>query len=273
MRILIPLLTACCASAPLFGQSGSAAAEMARKLQDPLANIAAVMTDNDILFNTGNDEASYQWQIQPVKAFSFDSAGFNFIARGVIPILGVAPEGQRPAIGDPLPPGDSHTWGLGDITTQFFFSPKTASAWKFGLGPQVSWRTRTDSNLGGPSWGGGPVGVIVGSLSENTSLSVITGHLWGAGGDFSTTLIQPMVFYNFSNLPGVSLGYNAAITHNWKASEGTGWTVPLGANIGKTFDLGEGFGLDLNGGVYWNASRPTGAPNSQIKYGVSLIFP
>lgn len=33
---------------------GDDAAEMARKLQDPLANIKALMTDNDINFNTGS---------------------------------------------------------------------------------------------------------------------------------------------------------------------------------------------------------------------------
>ena len=103
----------------------STAEEMARKLQDPLANITAIMTDNDILFNTGKDETSYQFQIQPVKAFAFEEEGFNLIARGVIPILGMAPLGQVPDIGDPLPPDRSgdRTWGMGDIIAQTFFSP------------------------------------------------------------------------------------------------------------------------------------------------------
>ena len=71
----------------------AAAAEMARKLQDPLAYIKALMTDNDFLFKTGqNDDFSFSSSIQPLKAWSFDEAGFNFIARGVIPILGLAPE-------------------------------------------------------------------------------------------------------------------------------------------------------------------------------------
>ena len=78
------------------------ATEMAKKLQDPLANISAVMTDNDILFKTGDDETSYSFQFQPVQAWSFDEQGFNFIARGVIPILSLAPESQTPAIGDPV---------------------------------------------------------------------------------------------------------------------------------------------------------------------------
>lgn len=44
---------------------GDAAAEMARKLQDPLANIKALMTDNDVNFNTGDDDdqAGYGFQL------------------------------------------------------------------------------------------------------------------------------------------------------------------------------------------------------------------
>lgn len=39
-------------------EGGDAAAEMARKLQNPLANIKAVMTDNAIAFNTGTDNGT-----------------------------------------------------------------------------------------------------------------------------------------------------------------------------------------------------------------------
>ena len=41
------------AEKPAPSTDSDAAAEMARKLQDPLANIKAVMTDNDILFWDG----------------------------------------------------------------------------------------------------------------------------------------------------------------------------------------------------------------------------
>ena len=127
------------------GGGGDAAAEMARKLQDPLGNITALMTDNDISFKTGSgDDVSYGFQLQPVKAFSFET--FNFIARAVVPVLGAANESQRTLFGDPIPDsGGGHTWGLSDIQTQFFFSPKTDSTWKWGVGPVISWKTRTDS--------------------------------------------------------------------------------------------------------------------------------
>lgn len=61
--------------------------EMAKKLQDPLANIKALMTDNDISFNAGSDdeETSYGFQLQPVYAIPFEEQGFNLISRAVIP--------------------------------------------------------------------------------------------------------------------------------------------------------------------------------------------
>lgn len=131
--------------------NGGGAANMARKLQDPLANIAAVMTDNDILFNTGNDNPSYSFQFQPVYAFDFAQQGFTFIPRGIIPIIGAAPASELPILGEQRPRGDGTTWGLGDIVTQFFFAPKLKTDWKWGAGPQFSWKTRTDFKIG-PYW-------------------------------------------------------------------------------------------------------------------------
>jgi hypothetical protein len=126
------------------------AAEMARKLQDPLANIKALMTDNDVNFNSGDDddEVSYGFQLQPVYAIPFEAQGFNLVNRAVIPILGMASGGQKPILGDE--PSDSRTWGLSDSLLQFFFSPRTDDPWKWGLGPMVSLKTRTDSDLAGP---------------------------------------------------------------------------------------------------------------------------
>ena len=251
-------------------EGGDSAAEMARKLQDPLASIAAIMTDNDVLFKTGEDETSFSFQIQPVKAFSFES--FNLIARGIVPISGIAPEGQRPIIGPPLPAGESHTWGLSDISTQFFFNPKTDSAWKWGLGPMLSWKTRTDTKLGGPGWGAGPAGVLVGGAGD-VSMAFLGGQLWSYDNDFSLSFVQPMVYYNFPNAPGWAIAYNGVISYNWKASSGNAWTVPVGAIASKATAIGGGYGLEFSGGAYWNAVRPEGAATWSLKWGVSLVLP
>jgi len=140
------------------GDADEGAAEMARKLQDPLANIKALMTDNDVNFNTGEDEdeTSYGFQLQPVYAIPFEDLGFNLVNRAVIPILGMAEGGQKSILGEPTPSDDGRTWGLSDSLLQFFFSPRTDDPWKWGIGPMVSLKTRTDSDLAGPGWGGGP---------------------------------------------------------------------------------------------------------------------
>ena len=129
------------------------AEKIQRQLQDPLANIKAVLSDNDLLLDTGNDETSYSFSIQPLYGMPFEKEGFNFMSRAIIPILGLAPGGQKPILGEPLPPGGSRTWGLSDISLQFFFSPRDDHPWKWGAGPWVSLRTRTDSKLAGAGWG------------------------------------------------------------------------------------------------------------------------
>ena len=75
----------------------SSAAEMARKLQNPLANIKALMTDNAIGFDTGIDGGtSFGFQIQPVYAIDLPDRGFTIIPRAVIPIMGLEPGTDAP---------------------------------------------------------------------------------------------------------------------------------------------------------------------------------
>ena len=232
------------------------------------------MTDNDVSFRTGPDGSesqSYGFQLQPVKAFSFEEQGFNFIARAVIPILGTAPESQRPIFGDPSPPSGGRTWGLSDIQTQFFFSPKSDSAWKWGAGPVISWHTRTDDKLSGPGWGAGPAAVLVGNLTEEISVALIGTHLWGKQDGFSTSVIQPMIYYNLPN--AWAIGYNNSISYNWKAASGDAWTLPLGLVVSKTLDMGDGHGLELNLGPYWNVVHPDNSADFVIKFGATWLFP
>jgi hypothetical protein len=260
-------------STTVKGQEGDAAAEMAKKLQDPLANITALMTDNELMFKTGNEQTSYSFQLQPVKAFSFDKIGINFIARGIIPILGMAPESQKANIGDPLPSSTDYTWGLGDIVTQFFFSPKTDKSTKWGVGPVLSWNTHTTPSLAGSGWGAGVTAVVVGG-KNNISFAIIATQLWNYNGSFSTFAIQPMVFYNLTSLPGTSISYLAPISYDFKATDANAFTLPLGLSFSKVIVLGnKGHGLELLIGPYYNAIKPEGAAAWRVKWGINWALP
>ena len=156
---------------------------------------------------------------------------------------------------------------------QTFFAPHTKGKLKWGLGPQFSFKTRTDSDLGGPSWGAGIVGVVVTNLTTDLSLATIVGNHWSFNGDFNTMTIQPTLSYNFPSIPGAYINYNAPISADWEASSGDTWTVPLGLGVGKTFDMGNGHGLDIGVGPYYNVARPEGGARWQLRYTVAWLFP
>jgi len=254
----------------MWADEGSDAAEMARKLQDPLANIKMLMFDNGVDFNTGNDDTSYTFSVQPVYAIPMES--YNIVLRGVIPVVGLSPGAQKPIIGEPLPPGRGETWGISDSQLQIFFSPKSDSAWKWGLGPVISLKTHTNSKLEGAGWGGGAAAVLVGSLSENISFSMVAGHTEGQN-DFSTSFIQPMLFYNVPGVEGVAISYNNTSTYNHNARSKNAWTIPLGAGVSKTFVMDNGMGVDLGIGYYNNVKRPKGAADWTLKWHVAIVFP
>ena len=259
------------------GAQSDGAEEMARKLQNPLANIRAFMTDNAIGFDTGDDDGtSYGFQLQPVYAIDFEDAGFTFIPRAVIPVLGLEPGTDIPLIGidgAATPSGGGSVWGLGDSMLQFFFAPHSESDWKWGIGPQFSLATHTQDELQGADWGAGVAGVVTGAITEDLTFAGLVGNHWSYDGSFDTLTLQPMLYYNLPGVPGAAVSYNAVISADWNAPSDDRWTVPLGLSLSKTFDMGGGHGLDLSGGPYYNVVRPDGAARWQLRFGVTWIFP
>ena len=251
--------------------SADAAAEMAAKLQNPLASIRAIMTDNSVGFDTGNtDGTSVGFQIQPVYAIDFADKGFTLIPRAVIPIVNVEPGTDRPLLPQPLPSATSSVSGLSDSIVQLFYAPHLDGDWKWGFGPLVSIPTATKKALEGPQWGGGVAGILVGNLSENVSFAGIVGNHWGEN-NFNTMMLQPMVFWNFA--PGKAIAYNAMITADWNADSSNRWTIPLGVSWNQTIDLGGGHGFDYMIGPYYNVERPDGAARWEIRFMLTWLAP
>jgi len=255
-------------------ESSDAMAELTKKLQNPLANIKAIMTDNNIGFDTGTDGGtSYGFQFQGVYAVDFPDHGFTMIPRAIIPLVGLQPGTDVPPIGQPVPSRENPLWGLSDSMLQLFFAPHSKSDWKWGIGPQFSFATHTDRDLKGPDWGAGFSGVVTGGITDNLAFSAIAGNHWSYTGKFSTMTIQPVLIYNIPSLPGVSISYNAPISADWKVDKDNRWTVPLGMHVGKTFNMGGGNAFDVSAGPYYNVTRPDGAAKWQLRYGINWLFP
>jgi len=260
-----------CFAATVSAQALSPEEEAARKAADPLGNVKAIMTDNTIAFEAGEDEndTSFGFQIQPVYTIP-NPTRLNMIARAVLPIIGIEAGAVAPPIGPEPRPEDGSKWGLSDTMLQFFFSPKTEGSLKWGIGPVVSLKTHTSERTAGPGWGGGLAGVVFGG-SGQWSYGGIAMQLWGED-DFSTFTLQPIVMYMLKSIPGAYIGYNNAITYNSNAESDNAWAVPLGLTFGKAIVFQSGDFMDLSVGAYPLVVRPDGAPSWQLKLGVSYFF-
>ena len=263
-------------SAILYGgsaaaQDASALEEMARKAQDPLGDVKALMTDNTIAFGggPGKDDTSYGFQFQPVYSIP-NKTRFNMIARAIIPVVGVDPGVQIPPLGPDPRQSKGNNWGLSDIILQYFVSPKTKGSVKWGIGPQISLKTRTSDRQAGPGWGGGLAGVVFGGVG-NWSLGAVAFQHWGTEDNFNMASLQPIVIYNLESIPAAYIGYNNALIYNWEADSNK-LTLPVGLTIGRTLLLSNGDGLDLSIGAYDLVKRPKDGPEWQLKFGVSYFF-
>ncbi len=272
LRVLAVIASAALVASVKANAEEDAAAAMAKALQDPLASIKMLATDNTIAFDSGEDDGdtNYNFQLQPV--YSISSERLNYIPRAVIPIIGLEPGAVEPPLGpNPAPDVDS-TWGISDTIVQMFISPKTDASVKWGIGPQVALKTRTSDRVAGPGWGAGLAGVVVGNIGTNWSYAGIMMHLWGDEDDFNQTSVQPMLYYNFDAVPGMALSYNNTITYNWEADSGDKWTVPLGLTLSRTWVLSGGTGFDLGVGYYFLVESPEAAPDSQLKFSLTWVF-
>jgi hypothetical protein len=253
-----------------FAQSDEAAREMARKAQDPLGDVKAIMNDNTIGFGSGaDDDVIFNLQIQPVYAIE-NNTNFNMIARAVIPVLGIEEGSNWPPLGPGVEPDNGSRWGLSDIMLQYFFSPKSDGTWKYGFGPQISVNTASSDRQKGPGNGAGVAAVIFGGVGDWALGSILMQH-WGED-NFNSATVQLIAMYNFESIPGAYVGYNNSININWKAQSGDKYTVPLGVTGGRTIVLKSGNGLDFSGGIYGMVAQPTDSPDWQLKLGLSYFF-
>lgn len=149
--------------------------------------------------------------------------------------------------------------GLGNGYTTFFLSPARGNGFYWGAGPVLYYPTATNKVLGVNKWGTGPsVAFIVTSSDLPWSFGAVANNIWSLGGPpgssdrTNSLLLNPFISYHFGD--GWSVGSSPNITTNWLLKAGQAWTVPVGGNIAKAFQLG-GQPVKLSCDGYYNAIR------------------
>lgn len=256
------LLAVCLAGlAPSGAGAEDSAADLAQKLQNPVAALISVPFQSNWDFGIGPEDATrYLLNVQPVIPFSLGD--WNLITRTILPILHV--EEPVEGVGDET--------GLGDVVQSFFLSPRDpVQGWIVGAGPVLLYPTATEDVLGSEKWGAGPTAVVL-QQRAGWSYGVLANHLWSFAGtdrrdDVSATFLQP--FLSYTTKTHTTFGLNTESTYDWEAEQ---WSVPLNATVTQVLKLGpQPFSLQI-GGRHW-AERPDGGPDWGLRFAVTLLFP
>jgi hypothetical protein len=236
-------------------------ADLAQKLQNPVADLISVPIQNNWDFGIGPANAmEYKVNIQPVIPVSI-AKDWNVIVRTILPVIYAE---------SPIKGGSSH-WGLSDTTQSFFLSPKNpVCGWIVGAGPALYYPTATDSALGAGKWGAGPT-IVVLRQEHGLTYGVLANQIWSYAGwgdeNLNATFVQP--FLTYTTKKHTTFGMNSESTYDWQQSQ---WSVPLNFFVQQLVKIGKqpvAFQL----GYRYYAQRPAGGPDWGLRFAVTLLFP
>ena len=244
------------------------AAEIAKKLNNPIANMTSVPFQGNFDQNMGvnNNGEKYYMNIQPVIPFSINN-DWNMISRTIFPLIHQTN----------LIPGTSQE-GNGDTTQSLFFSPKapTADGWIWGVGPAFLLPTASDAKyLGSEKWGVGPTAVVL-KQKDGWTYGALVNHISSFAGEdkrenVSATYMQPFLSYTTHTYTTFSI--NTESTYNWKADDASNaWSVPINVAAAQLFKVGkQPMQLQL-GARYWEESPDGGAEGWGLRLAYTLVF-
>jgi hypothetical protein len=268
---------------PPDASSADDTAELAKKLQNPIASLISVPLQSNFDFGGGpaGHGSQYLLNIQPVIPFKLDP-DWNLIVRTIIPVT---------QLNSVLP---QNVGGMGDIVQSFFLSPSQPVAGLIvGAGPVFLYPTATDDRIGANQFAAGPTGVVLKQTGPWT-FGVLANQLWGFGGighngsggdtvlgedGFTTatpkgrsnrvnsTYVQPFASYTFPTKTTISL--SAEATYDWTGRQ---LSVPLVGGFSQLLKIGPQIISVALAGKY-AAAQPAGAPGWGVRLSLTLLFP
>ena len=269
VRCFVGLLLSAFLTAPARAQQSSTPAPspgalsnqaLAIAVHNPFEDFIKVPIESDTGFQLGRShKVGDAVNIEPLLPFSLNADWDLFV---------------RPSVTVAYSPTPHEQSGLEDLQTSFFLSPAKNSTWVWGVGPIFDFPTASSSELGSGRWSAGPTAALV--YSEGPWLNaILTDQLMSfagnrARGSVNQTYIEPMISYNLES--GWYADIDPQMTFDWTADAANAWTIPMGADVGKAFNLGSQ-SLSLQVGAYDLLKRPDGDPQWIMRVSVTFLFP
>ena len=237
-------------------------ADLAKKLQNPVANLVSVPIQNNWDFGIGPADAmKYTANIQPVIPDSL-TPEWNLISRTILPVIYAE---------SPINGGANHA-GLGDTQQSFFFSPKDPrDGWILGAGPIIYIPTATDTVLGTGKWGAGPT-IVALRQEHGFTYGMLVNQIWSFAGDenrqnMNFTYTQPFLAYTTKTYTTFTV--NTETTRDWENDQ---WTVPLNFMVQQLVKIGHQ-PVAFQVGYRYYADKPSGGPDWGLRFTVTFLFP
>jgi len=196
------------------------AAELAKKLANPIASLISVPFQNNSDFGIGNLNGSRNtMNFQPVVPIAL-TPKLNLIARVIVPVISqynISGEGEKQS-------------GLGDAVLSGFFGPsESKNGFTWGAGP-VFLLPIGGNAFTADKFGIGPTAVALKQTSNGWTYGALANQIWTVGGsetnpDLSQLFLQPFFVHNWKS--GAGLGGNFEWTINWKAETSILWFNPV----------------------------------------------
>jgi len=263
IAVMLSFILVVSIASPSYAQEDNS--NLAKKVQNPIANLISVPFQNNTNFGIGEFNRTQNiLNIQPVVPSSLGN--WTLINRTIVPII------SQPDVTQPT----GNEFGLGDITYEGFFTPSSKTNVEWGVGPVVILPTATSEPLGQGKWSAGP-GAIISVSAGKFVLGAVAYNVWSFAGDSQRAnvnqgFVQYFINYNLAN--AWYLTSVPAITVNWEATEGNQWVVPFGGGVGKVFAIGK---QKINGSVqaFYNVIKPEtlDGPDWTLRLQLALLFP
>jgi hypothetical protein len=271
--LVVALCLSCSLGLPLRAQTNTSAvavekpaddaAELAKKLSNPVADLISVPFQNNFDFGGGpsGDGFQYKLNIQPVVPITL-SKDWNVISRTILPYIY-----QENVF------GTSSQSGLGDTTQSFFLSPKKPGPGGliWGAGPVLLLPSATEVLLGAEKWGIGPTIVLL-KQQGGWTYGALANHIWSFAGDdarqdVSATFLQP--FLAFTTKMHTTFTVNSESTYDWENDQ---WTVPFNFMAAQLLKIGK-HPVQFQLGARYYAETPNNGPEWGLRFSVVLLFP
>ena len=261
-KIIIILLCGITTLVSAQEAEGSDAAELAKKLANPIANLISVPFQNNTDVGIGELNGTRNTlNIQPVVPISL-TENLNLITRWVQPVIS-----QYNITGE-----GNHEFGLGDAVVSTFLSPSNSKGGlTWGAGPVFLVPTGTDTFLTTEKFGIGPTAVAL-YQTNGITIGGLINQIWSIAGDDSRSDVNQLFFqpfFNYNWKSGAGIGANVEVTQNWETSTTTVWLNPIVTGLTSLGSLKTQFLF----GPRINLAAPDGSKaDFGIRAGVVFLF-